>query len=169
MTGACLSGYCPTESDWCKYDPECGVSPYQEPEAYVLAGPVIGFVIAAVVILLAVLYWWNRRIMAEKEAMLRAKFASRIAESIKLQNSASRLTPDKLAAEFAKIDKDKGGTIEKEELWAFVSSGSAGNMSRSDFDLLFSVIDVDNSGSVDFKEFVVFFGKCGEELKEQEL
>ncbi|CAJ1931231.1 unnamed protein product [Cylindrotheca closterium] len=169
----CLSGYCPDEGDWCEYDPECAVSPYSEPEASVLAGPVVGVVLAVTVLIFLALFTLHRRQMNQKEAIVRTMFASRIAEGIKLHGgndgSSSCLSPDELLAEFHKIDQDKGGSIDKEELWAFLNSGTTvGNMSRTDFDLLFSVIDFDQSGSVDFNEFVSFFAKCDKEgLKQQ--
>ena len=45
---------------------------------------------------------------------------------------------------------------EKEELWNFVSSGKAGDMSKNDFEALFEVMDVNNDGSVSFVEFCAF-------------
>ncbi|CAJ1931966.1 unnamed protein product [Cylindrotheca closterium] len=153
----CLSGYCPHESDWCEYDPECGVSPYQEPEAYVLAGPVVGIVVAITAVIFLALFALHRRQMKQKEAVVRTMFANRVAEGITITGSSDVLSPDQLVAEFNKIDKDKGGTLEKGELWAFLESGKVGSMSRSDFDLLFSVIDIDKSGNVDFNEFVAFY------------
>ncbi|CAJ1946449.1 unnamed protein product [Cylindrotheca closterium] len=153
----CLSGYCPDESDWCEYDPECGVSPYQEPEAYFLAGPLVGIVVAITAVIFLALFALHRRQMKQKEAVVRTMFANRVAEGITITGSSDILSPDQLVAEFDKIDKDKGGTLEKGELWAFLESGKVGSMSRSDFDLLFSVIDIDKSGNVDFNEFVAFY------------
>lgn len=98
--------------------------------------------------------------MAQREARVRAKFARRIAETIKVVGSNRQLTPENLAAEFKRIDKDNGGTISKEELWDFISTGKAGELSESDFDALFASIDLDKNGSVDFMEFISFFGKC---------
>ncbi|CAJ1968660.1 unnamed protein product [Cylindrotheca closterium] len=156
----CLSGYCPEESDWCEYDPECAISPYLEPEAFVVAGPVIGFVVTITLIIFLALFALHRRQMKQKEAFVRAMLASRIAEGITVSRGSRALSPDQLVAEFHKIDQDNGGTLEKEELWAFLESGQVGSMTRNDFDLLFSVIDVDRSGNVDFNEFVAFYGSA---------
>ncbi|CAJ1968215.1 unnamed protein product [Cylindrotheca closterium] len=158
--GDCLSGYCPDKSDWCEYDPECAVSPYQEPEASILIGPIAGIGLAVFVVIFSALFYFHRSQMKQKEAVLRAKFAGRIAEGIRVNGNAGSLSPDELASEFHKIDQDKGGALEKEELWAFLQSGRVGHMSRADFDMLFSVIDIDRSGNVDFNEFVAFFAKC---------
>ncbi|KAL3928314.1 MAG: hypothetical protein SGBAC_012704 [Bacillariaceae sp.] len=160
LEGGCLSGHCPEESDWCEYDPECSVSPYVEPEASVLAGPVTGIVLAIVLFVFFALFALHRHQMAQKEAKVRTQFASRIAERITVTGKSRPLSPAELAAEFHKIDEDKGGSLQKEELWGFLESGSVGSMSRTDFELLFSVIDMDRSGSVDFNEFVSFFAKC---------
>jgi Ca2+-binding EF-hand superfamily protein len=79
--------------------------------------------------------------------------------------SDRQLTPENLAAEFKRIDTDNGGTISREELWEFISSGKAGDLSESDFNSLFSAIDLYKSGSVDFMEFAAFFGKCSEDFE----
>ncbi|KAL3927624.1 MAG: hypothetical protein SGBAC_013010, partial [Bacillariaceae sp.] len=76
----CFSGFCPAEDDWCQFDPNCADSPYVEPEAYVLAGPVIALVMAAVMVIFGVLYLLHRRAMMNKEEFVRKKFADRIAE-----------------------------------------------------------------------------------------
>ncbi|CAJ1965714.1 unnamed protein product [Cylindrotheca closterium] len=156
----CLSGFCPDESDWCEYDPECAVSPYSEPEASIVAGPVVGVVVAVAVVIFLALFALHRRQMKQKEGVVRKQFTTRIAEGITVNGTRGPLSPDQLLAEFHKIDEDNGGTLEKQELWAFLESGKVGSMSRSDFDLLFSVIDVDRSGSVDFNEFVAFFASA---------
>ncbi|KAL3927846.1 MAG: hypothetical protein SGBAC_012907 [Bacillariaceae sp.] len=158
--GGCLSGHCPEESDWCEYDPECAVSPYLEPEASILAGPVTGIFVAVTLTLFLAFFALHRRQMKQRETQVRDQFANRIAERIAVTGNSRSFSPDELAAEFHKIDQDNGGTLEKEEIWAFLESGKVGSMSLSDFELLFSVIDMDRSGSVDFNEFVSFFAKC---------
>merc|ERR1740129_1401003 len=53
---------CPTEEDFCEIDPRCSsVVKYQEPDASVEAGPIVGIVVACFVVLLAVLYCLHRR------------------------------------------------------------------------------------------------------------
>lgn len=132
----------------------------QEPEAYILAGPVVGIVVAVMLVVFLGFFALHRRQMKQKEAIMRTQFANRIAQGITVTGGSRSLSLDELAAEFHKLDQDKGGTLEKEELWAFLESGNVGSMSRTDFDLLFSAIDIDRSGSVDFNEFVAFFAKC---------
>jgi hypothetical protein len=161
MVDNCLTGFCPTnETDFCTVDPNCSTSPYQEPDGSVKAGPIVGFVVAFFVIVIALLILWYHHRMAQRKARFRAKFARRIAETIKVTGSGHQLTPDNLAAEFKRIDTDNDGTISREELWEFISSGKAGELTESDFNALFSAVDLDNSGSVDFMEFAAFFGKC---------
>lgn len=52
--------------------------------------------------------------------------------------------------EFDHIDKDKGGTISKDELKTFLKSGKIGDISDKDVDAMWAAIDIDNSGEVDF-------------------
>lgn len=165
MVDTCLTGFCPNETDFCTLDPNCSDSPYQEPRGSVKAGPIVGFVVAFFLLLFGVLLVGYRYHMAQRDARIRAKFARRIAETIKVVGSERQLTPENLAAEFKQIDTDNGGEISKDELWEFISSGKAGDLNQSDFNALFAAIDLDNSGSVDFMEFTAFFGKCSSDFE----
>merc|ERR1712037_399470 len=70
-----------------------------------------------------------------------------------------------LKKEFDRVDTDGGGTISKEELKAFVQTGKVGLISNKDFEALWCAIDLDNSGEVDFVEFLAFLGSCGTEFE----
>ncbi|KAL3930999.1 MAG: hypothetical protein SGBAC_011512 [Bacillariaceae sp.] len=147
---------CPKEEDWCQKDPECSLSPYQEPTSQLLPGIIAGIciIIAAIIILALVLYMKWR--IEQQKKRFRENFASRVAETINLRASVQMLTPEALATEFERIDNglhDGGdGYISKEELWEFVNSGKAGAMDQKDFNALFAALDSDNNGQVDFLE-----------------
>jgi len=161
MVGQCLIGVCPSEADWCKQDPKCSESPYQEPSASLKPGAVAGFTVAGIVLLVAILVGLHFYLSAKQAKRYRTVFATRIAETINVQKSMRSLTPALLESEFKKIDSQTpDGRITKEELWEFISSGKAGEMNESDFNALFAAIDSDNSGYVDFLEFCTFMGKC---------
>lgn len=154
---------CPTEEDFCKVDPRCASTvKYQEPDASVEAGPIVGIVLACFVVLLAVLYYFHRKAMKDQATRNQAMFARRIAETIKLEGPDRTLTPEALAAEFKKIDGagNTDGTIDKKELWDFLNSGNVAKMNESDFNALFSALDTDGDGTVSFMEFSAYMGKA---------
>jgi len=164
-----LSESYPSEAEWCGGlvdDPSCTTTPFQEPPGRVNPGAIAGFIIAGLVVfgLLGYLLHWHR--MKKQARRFKIKFIQHIATNIKLAPSSGALNPNQLKAEFDRIDKDKGGFIEKEELRAFVNEGKLGEMSESDFDAMWTAIDVNNSGEVDFIEFCTFLSGCGAEIEE---
>mmetsp|Transcript_22800 Transcript_22800/g.52763 ORF Transcript_22800/g.52763 Transcript_22800/m.52763 type:complete len:332 (+) Transcript_22800:322-1317(+) len=163
----CAAGLCPTEEQWCQTDPNCSVSPYQEPPATVKGSVIAGFTVAGVVLLVIILYGVHLYLVHAQVNRYRARFARRIAETIDVRASVRNLTPDALAREFERIDEgvSKDGKISKEELWEFIASGKAGEMDQKDFDALFAAIDLDRNGEVDFVEFCAFMGKCEDEYR----
>jgi hypothetical protein len=77
-----------------------------------------------------------------------------------------QLPPEALASELKRIDSEtQDGSISKEALWNFMSTGLAGELSESDCNALFAAIDLDQSGTVDFLEFCTFMGKCSDEYR----
>jgi Ca2+-binding EF-hand superfamily protein len=164
--GGCLTRACPTEEDWCKTDPECSESPYQEPDASVKGGAIAGFTVAGIVLLIAGLYALHVMKSRQQKQRYKTKFAKRIAANIDRTKSMRQLTPEALGREFKKIDSENpGGNITKEGLWKFLSTGKAGDISQSDFNSLFAAIDLDNNGTVDFLEFCTFMGQCSDEYR----
>ena len=102
---------------------------------------------------------------------LRKQFAQQVARRVDLRAYVSKLNPTDLLAEFERIDTGvKGGTsdgfISREELWEFVSSGKAEEMSERDFNLVFDSMDIKGRGKVNFVEFCAFMSSCGEEILE---
>ena len=159
---------CPTEEDWCTKDPNCSPPVYEEPKARIKAGVVAGLVVAASIVLIAMIVAFFIIRSKQREKHLKYMFATRIAENIEIEGSAHMmLTADALKSEFERIDAsiEKDGSISREELWTFMTSGKIGTMSESDFDVLFRAIDLDKSGNIDFLEFCNFISICGTEME----
>jgi hypothetical protein len=103
-------------------------------------------------------------------------FARQVAQRIGVAGSVSQLPPDKLLAEFQRIDaglrnstSHADGYISRDELWEFLSDGKAGEISESDFDALFKSMDLKNRGKVNFVEFTAFMSTCGDEFREVKI
>jgi len=170
--GESVGSPCPSEENWCLNDPECSVSPYQEPNGKLRPVFVAGICIFAALLLVLGLFLAHRWVLARQQKRFRVTFATRVAETISLRPSRRTLTPEMLGKEFAKIDKNLSeegagtGYITREALWEFVSSGKAGEMNEHDFNALFASLDVDHNGKVDFLEFCNFLSSCGSEFNE---
>ncbi|KAL7572810.1 hypothetical protein ACA910_014667 [Epithemia clementina (nom. ined.)] len=163
----CFSGdACLTEEEWCTADPECSSSPYQEPDGTLKAGPIVGIVLAGVVVAVALIVAYFEHKIRQLRKQARHDFARRVAQSVTLTPGSRQLSPEALAAEFKKIDQDKNGTISNEELWEFVSSGKLGEMTRPEFDALYAVMDADGNGTVDFLEFCAYMSLCKADFNE---
>jgi hypothetical protein len=163
MSSTCLIE-CPSEENWCTIDPECSESPYQEPEGEVLPEVIGGFCAlgAAILLGLAVTYFKHRLRVQDKR--IRSQFARRSAASMGITGAEEALTMEYLMKEFQRIDADNSGAISKDELHDFLMDGKIGSVTEADFNALFIALDKDNSGSVDFVEFVTFMSGCEDEL-----
>uniref|UniRef100_A0A7S2EWM9 EF-hand domain-containing protein n=1 Tax=Trieres chinensis TaxID=1514140 RepID=A0A7S2EWM9_TRICV len=165
----CVTSNCPLPEDFCQEgDPECSMSPYQEPSASVKGGVIAGFTVLGVALLCIGAYLVHRREMELQSMRIRDRFATRICQNMSLKQSIRQLPPDALAEEFKRIDGEGtlDGKISRQELWDFISSGKAGEMSESDFNALFVAMDADGNGEVDFLEFCSFMGHCDKEFRE---
>ena len=161
----CELNMCPKEEEWCLYDPNCSPSPYQEPEGSLKPSVIAAIDVVTALLVFGVLWALHRWLVRRQARKTRSLFATRIAETIKLETSSEALSPEDLVEEFKRIDGGaKDGKLSKDELWEFISSGKAGAISQNDFNALFSAIDLDKSGYVDFLEFCAFMGKCEEEI-----
>lgn len=163
MEGECLTGRCPTEADFAMFDPNIATSPFQEPDGKVKPGAIAGFTIAGIVLLVVAGYLFHSWSLKQQAKRYRTKFAQRVAETIQVRQSARSLSPSNLADEFKRIDKENDRFISKEAMKDFLNSGKAGEISDSDFEALWAVLDADKSGAVDFLEFCAFMGKCHED------
>ncbi|EJK61780.1 hypothetical protein THAOC_17670 [Thalassiosira oceanica] len=162
--GACVfPDQCVTEEDYCTVgmDPECSVSPYQEPAASLTAGGVVLIALCCAALVLGVAFLVFRKLSEDQKYRYKTNFVRGIAMNITIAPTAGMVDAEQLKKEFDFMDKDGGGTICKKELKAWLDSGKAGDISDKDFQALWSAIDVDNSGEVDFVEFIGFLGSCG--------
>ena len=168
-------GNCPSEEFFCSEqanDPSCTESTYQEPSASMKPGAIAGFCILGLVFAGVIGYVLHKRAIKRQKKRLRKVFAQQVAKRVDLRGSVSQLNPEDLAAEFKRIDtgiKEGGsadGFISKAELWEFVGTGKAGEISQKDFDALFDAMDTKGRGKVNFVEFAAFMSTCSDEVRE---
>jgi len=162
LTAPCLSSVCPTEENWCKFDPNCSVSPYQEPEGKLKNGFLAGLIcICALVIFLAA-YAYHRKLISDEAKRVRLLVATRIAEKLNINFSSKSLTKEALAQQFQSIDSSGDGVLQKDEIKAFFmdSAEHGSSITESDIDSILAALDSDGNGEIDFVEFVSFLGQC---------
>ena len=162
-----VAGTFPTEEDWCGgliNDVSCTISPYEEPAAQMKGGFIALFVILGALVMTTVAYLLHRKKSEDQKRRYKLHLVRGIARNISIVDSAGMVSPDKLKKEFDHLDSDGGGTISKDELKKFVESGKVGTISPNDFEALWLAIDIDDSGEVDFVEFISFLGGCGAEF-----
>lgn len=161
------AGTFPTEEDWCgglMDDVSCTPSPYVEPDAQMKGGFIAMFVVLGVLLFSVAAFFLHRNAIDKQKKRYKEHFVRGIARNITIADSAGRVDPEQLKKEFDHIDKDKGGTISRDELKVFLKSGKVGEISDKDVDAMWAAIDIDNSGEVDFVEFIAFLGSCGTEF-----
>lgn len=74
----------------------------------------------------------------------------------------------RLAATFAFYDTDRSGFLSKDEIFqALTAAGFLIN--QSNFDILYSSMDIDSNGKIDFEEFVYFYNDMEEQRKLEAL
>lgn len=162
------SQFYPTEEEWCNEfkDPSCSASPYQEPVASLNGGGVALIVVLCVAFVSAAFYVIYRHAKNAQKNRYKKHLISAMARNITVMPAPGQLNHEDLKAEFDRIDKDKGGTISKDELWKYITRGHMGTTSEKDFNAMWSVIDLDDSGEVDFMEFIAFLSNCGDQFEE---
>mmetsp|Transcript_9203 Transcript_9203/g.22482 ORF Transcript_9203/g.22482 Transcript_9203/m.22482 type:complete len:520 (+) Transcript_9203:47-1606(+) len=161
------SQFYPTEEEWCNtfQDPSCSVSPYQEPVASLNGGGIALIVVLCVAFLSAAFCLFYRHAKATQKKRIKEHLIDAMARNIVIAPAAGQLSPSELKREFDRVDKDKGGTVSKDELWEYICSGHVGTMSNKDFNAMWSIIDLDGSGEVDFVEFITFLSSCGDQFE----
>jgi len=55
---------------------------------------------------------------------------------------------------FEAFDKDQGGTLDKDEFFEAMTGNLKMEITRGEYELLWSALDADRSGDIDYKEFV---------------
>jgi hypothetical protein len=88
--------------------------PFQEPDAKLKTGALMGFLILGLVLFCVPVYALYRYRLGQQERRIKDHFIRGIARNISITPSAGALSHENLLEEFQRIDKDKGGTIEKE-------------------------------------------------------
>lgn len=62
-------------------------------------------------------------------------------------------------AAFNHFDKDRSGTISKEELREGLRDGIAGTVPESEIEAILAEVDKDGDGTIDFQEFTAMISK----------
>jgi hypothetical protein len=159
----------PTKEELCgglASDPSCTESPYQEPDAKVNAGAIAGFTVLGVALLALCMHAIYRHQLKIQRRRVQKRFIRGVAQNITIAPTAGGLDADAILKEFKHVDKDKGGTINKEELQVWLKDGKLGEISESDFNVMWVALDVDGNGSIDFAEFCAFMSGCGDAFDE---
>lgn len=151
------TGYMFTEDDWkTGGDPQLGVSPYVEPDGVLTGGFIAGVTIGSIIVAVAVFSFLYKRGIAAREERVKQAVAKSIAKNMNFTTHKA-LTPAELQNMFDKIDVNHDGALSKEEIKGLVEEAGVATMSDNDIDILFSSIDFDGNGSLDFTEFAAFF------------
>lgn len=152
----------PTEEQWCEVDPACGESPYQEPVSPLRTGPLVGFILLGLAVLFTGFTVFYRTMMARKEKRIRQHFRQRLRQSVAMK-SFSVNNSQQFEGMFKRIDAEGTGYIEKKELRDYMNKREP-VISTKDFEDLWTSIDTDKSGRVDYLEFCVFMAKCESDM-----
>jgi hypothetical protein len=106
----------PAEKEWCGgvgSDPACVESPFQEADAKLKTGPLVGFVILGLALFCVPMYGLYRYRLGQQVRHIKSCFIQGIAKNINIAPTPGALTHEKLLEEFQHMDRDNGGTIEK--------------------------------------------------------
>jgi len=159
------SGYKYSEEEWMEYDPVFGTSPYAEPDGVLTGGFIAGITIGSVIVAVAIFYFIYKRGVEAREKRVKAAVAKSIAKNMEFSHSKN-LSPSELETMFKKIDTDGSGDISKDEIKNLVDDAGVANMSEKDYAILFSSIDINGNGTLDFAEFSAFFAAICNEHEE---
>jgi len=168
--GPCLSSICATEENWCKFDPNCSVSPYQEPEGKLKNSFVAGLISICALVIFLVAYVYHRKLVSDEAKRVRLLVATRIAEHLNVTFNSTKLTKEALSQQFQSIDSSGDGVLQKDEIKEFFmdSKQAGGSVTESDFESILVALDSDGNGEIDFVEFVAFLNQCKSDTFEDE-
>ena len=88
--------------------------------------------------------------------------------SMMVQNMITKEEIGRLQQVFSKLDKNKDGKLQYDELLEGYTE-FYGDFASAEVDRIFKLVDVDNSGEIDFSEFVTATVNRGELLQEEKL
>lgn len=88
--------------------------------------------------------------------------------SMMVQNMVTKEEVARLQQVFVQLDTNKDGKLQYEEVLAGYEQ-FYGDMAKDEVDRIFSLVDVDNSGEIDFSEFVTATVDKGKLLQEEKL
>lgn len=164
---ACFSTKtCPGDEIWAMKDPYLLPSPFVEPECVILDGFIAGITIPLIILVIVICFFVYKYLLKKQKKRIQRHFAACLTETIDLKATMNMtLSPENLMREFERIDTDSNGIIRKNELWNFISSGKVGEMPKKDFDMLFTILDVDGNGGIDFVEFCQYLCGIGSDMK----
>lgn len=170
MQTSCLTGdwaggvgvKCPTEEDFCEIDPNCSESPYK-PEEPTLSAVQVSLLVAGLFTGLFIMFYIFYRLQRTKrERQMKLRILYVLAQNITIAPTAGKLNAEDLLKEFQHIDKNKDGKMSKDEMSDWIGDGKLGDISDKDFNLMWSVMDIDGDGEVDFVEFSAYLSSSDE-------
>ncbi|GFH44682.1 hypothetical protein CTEN210_01156 [Chaetoceros tenuissimus] len=133
-------------------------SPYQEPSASFLAGPIVGIVVACFAVLLCGLYVLYKKKIADQVERVKSIFACQIASNV------SSLDMDDLAKEFKRIDRSGMDWLaERNFMSSFLINLLCMKKILKQCFLFWMVITLEKSH---FTEFVSLFNLCQDKFEE---
>jgi len=174
MQTSCLTGdwaggvgvKCPTEEDFCEIDPKCSESPYKPEEPTLNAAKVSILVAGLLAGLFIMFYFFYHLQRTKRERQMKLRILYGIAQNITIAPTAGKLNAEDLLKEFQHIDKKKDGKISKDEMINWMEDGKLGDISDRDFNLMWSVMDIDGNGEVDFVEFSAYLSGSDEAFEQ---
>lgn len=140
----------------------CG---YAAPNGGLSPGAIAGIVIGCVAVAcLAMSLYYLRRLKNQKKRY-KKRLVQNVARNVSIAPSAGGISADKLATEFAHIDKNGDGSISKSELRDWMKDGKLGKISEKDFDAMWDVMS-GKDDKVNAIEFFVFLSGCGDAFEQ---
>jgi len=164
-----VPGTYPNETEWCGgliNDTSCTESPYVEPDPQFTEGAIAIFVIIAALVFGIIAYSIHWYFWEKQKKRIQFRMVRGIAQNVTIAESAGQMDGDMLLKEFNHIANDKGGTIRKEEMKQWMADGKLGTISDKDFNAMWTAMDIDQCGEVDFIELATYLSGCGEAFDE---
>jgi hypothetical protein len=157
----------PTVTAWSSFFRNENLPPPEQVQPVLTTGAIVGILfgfLAFVVLLFTGVYFIKTK---QNERRLKSRFVRQVARNISIASSPNQLSADDIAKEIQHISGGKeGGAVTKSALKTWLDDGKLGLLSDKDFELLWSSLDTDNSGTIDPVEFCTYLSGCGEAFDE---